>query len=70
MFLTNREEEILKMAALGLSDKKIAEKLCISVRTVSTHLTRIYCKNAVNNRSEAVALYLKKVLMLDVSVAG
>jgi len=70
MFLTKREEEILKLAVLGLADKKIAEKLCISARTVSTHLARIYCKNAVNNRSEAVAMYLKNVLMLDVSFAG
>ena len=67
MFLTKREEEILKLAVLGLADKKIADHLCISVRTVNTHLTRIYCKNAVNNRSEAVAMYLKNVLMLDIS---
>ena len=67
MFLTQREEEILKLAVLGLPDKKIAEHLCISVRTVNTHMTRIYCKNGVNNRSEAVAMYLKNVLMLDVS---
>jgi len=67
MFLTKREEEILKLAVLGLADKKIADQLCISVRTVNTHLTRIYCKNAVNNRSEAIAMYLKNVLMLDIS---
>ena len=70
MFLTSREEEILKLAVMGFGDKKIADKLFISVRTVNTHMARIYCKNGVNNRAEAISMYLKNVLMLDVSFAG
>lgn len=63
--LTKREEEILKLAAKGFADKQIAEMSNISVRTVNAHLARIYVKNNVKNRAEAVALYLKKLLKED-----
>ena len=67
MFLTKREEEIMKFAVLGFPDKGIAGKLNISVRTVNTHMTRIYNKNGVKNRAEAVAMYLKDVMFYGVS---
>ncbi len=67
MFLTKREEEIMQFAVLGFADKEIASKLCISVRTVNTHMTRIYDKNGAKNRAEAVAIYLKTVLSPEVS---
>lgn len=57
MHLTKREEEILKLAANGLADKEIAERIYISVRTVNAHFARIYLKNSAKNRAEAVAKY-------------
>jgi DNA-binding CsgD family transcriptional regulator len=51
--LTAREVEILRWVTQGLTDIQIAEKLVISPRTVSTHLTSIYNKLGVSSRSAA-----------------
>jgi DNA-binding NarL/FixJ family response regulator len=50
--LTVREEEIVRLAALGLPNQKIAEQLFISVKTVKTHLQNAYPKLGVRKRSE------------------
>jgi DNA-binding NarL/FixJ family response regulator len=52
--LSEREIEILRIVAKGLSLVEIAELLGISVNTVKTHVKRIYYKLAVNSRTEAV----------------
>jgi DNA-binding NarL/FixJ family response regulator len=52
--LSEREIEILRIVARGLSLVEIAELLGISVNTVKTHVKRIYHKLAVNSRTEAV----------------
>ena len=52
--LTSREQEVLELIAEGLTNKRIAKHLEISPRTVSTHLTRIYSKLWVKNRTAAV----------------
>ncbi len=51
--LTAREVEVLRWVAMGLTDAQVAEKLVISPRTVSTHLTSIYNKLGVATRSAA-----------------
>ena len=58
--LSQREIEVLKLAAQGLSNKDIAEKLYISVRTVQTHLSNIFGKLQVGSRTEAVLHGLKE----------
>jgi len=58
--LSEREMEVLKMAASGLSNKAISEELFISVRTVQAHLRSIFNKLAVGSRSEAVLYGLKR----------
>jgi DNA-binding NarL/FixJ family response regulator len=58
--LTERELEVLKMAAKGMSNREIAQKLTISVRTVQTHLTNIFNKMGVGSRTEAVVHGLRK----------
>jgi NarL family two-component system response regulator LiaR len=51
--LTEREQEILRLAARGLTNKAIGAELFISDRTVQTHLASIYHKLEVNGRTEA-----------------
>ncbi len=52
--LTRREREIVEMAAAGLSNKSIAERLTVGVRTVEGHLHRAYVKLGVTSRAELV----------------
>jgi predicted ATPase/DNA-binding CsgD family transcriptional regulator len=52
--LTPRELDVLHLLVQGLSDTQIAEKLVVSRRTVTTHLTTIYSKFGVNSRSAAI----------------
>ena len=52
--LTVRETAVLKMAAKGMSNSEIAEDLCLSVRTVESHLGSIFNKLGVGSRTEAV----------------
>ena len=51
--LTAREVDVLRLVAEGLTDAKVAEKLVLSPRTVSTHLRSIYNKLGINSRSAA-----------------
>jgi DNA-binding CsgD family transcriptional regulator len=53
--LTEREVEVLRLVAQGLTDAQVAETLVISPRTVNTHLTSIYAKIQVSSRSAATA---------------
>ncbi|MGB9840178.1 response regulator [Thermovenabulum sp.] len=57
--LTSREIEILQELAKGLSNKEIADKLFISEKTVKNHLTNIFQKMGVNDRTQAVLLGIK-----------
>ena len=52
--LTKRELTILQALQSGLSNKQIAEKLFLAEETVKFHLTKIYRKLDVGNRTEAV----------------
>ncbi len=58
--LHQRELEVLKLAAKGKSNKEIADKLVISVRTVQTHLVNIFHKLNVGSRTEAVLHALRE----------
>ena len=58
--LSEREMEVLKLAGRGMSNKDIAEKLSLSVRTVQSHLGNIFNKLGVGSRTEAVLYALKK----------
>jgi DNA-binding NarL/FixJ family response regulator len=53
--LTGREMEVLRLLARGWGNKRIAEELVISERTVKNHVTSIYAKLGVRSRAEAVA---------------
>jgi DNA-binding NarL/FixJ family response regulator len=58
--LSQRELEVLKLAAKGLSNKDMANKLCLSARTVQGHLTHIFNKLQVGSRTEAILYGLKE----------
>ena len=60
VMLSDREMEVLKLAAKGLSNQDIAEKLCLSIRTVQGHLGHIFNKLQVGSRTEAVVRALKE----------
>jgi DNA-binding CsgD family transcriptional regulator len=53
--LSQREVEVLRLVAKGLTDAEVADRLFISRRTVTSHLTNIFNKLGVNARAAAVA---------------
>jgi NarL family two-component system response regulator LiaR len=57
---SERELEVLKLAAKGMSNKEIAAELSLSVRTVQSHLGNIFDKLGVSSRTEAVLRALKE----------
>jgi DNA-binding NarL/FixJ family response regulator len=58
--LTDRELEVLRLAAQGLTNYDIAQRLYISVRTVEAHLTHVYNKLGVGSRTEAVVRAIQR----------
>jgi DNA-binding NarL/FixJ family response regulator len=61
--LTEREREILKLIASGLTNKKIADKLSISIKTVETHRARILQKLDFHTTAELVKYAIKTELL-------
>jgi DNA-binding NarL/FixJ family response regulator len=53
--LTNRQRDILYLLKQGLDNQTIAQKLRLSVKTVESHLTRLYRQLGVQSRLEAVS---------------
>ena len=58
--LTSREQMVLECLAKGLTYKRTAEKLSISIDTVRTYVRRVYEKLHVQSRTEAVAKYARQ----------
>jgi DNA-binding CsgD family transcriptional regulator len=56
--LSPRQEQIIGLIALGLSDKEISARLAISTHTVRTYLDRLYQHLGCRTRTHAVALWL------------
>ncbi len=53
--LTEREREVLRLVAEGLSDRQIAEQMTVVVGTVKRHLNNVYGKLGVHSRTQALA---------------
>jgi len=54
--LTSREMDVLELLVQGCSNREISERLFISVHTVKNHITNIFQKIGVNDRSQLIAL--------------
>jgi DNA-binding NarL/FixJ family response regulator len=53
---TDRQREIISLAARGLSNKSIADQLTMSVRSVEGHLFRASQRVGANNREQLIAM--------------
>ncbi|NCF65887.1 MAG: response regulator [Chloroflexi bacterium] len=62
--LTEREMDVIKLVAKGLTNQQIATELAVSERTVSTHVSRILTKLQLENRTQA-ALYALRTGLAD-----
>lgn len=56
--LTAREQEILRLAAMGMTNSEIAEDTGVALQTVKFHLSNTYRKLRVTNRAQAVRKFL------------
>jgi two-component system, NarL family, response regulator NreC len=61
--LTEREREVLKLIADGLSNQEVAERLVISVKTVERHRANILAKLNLHSRTELVKYAIRKGLI-------
>jgi DNA-binding NarL/FixJ family response regulator len=61
--LTEREVEVLRLVAQGVSNPEIADRLYISINTVKTHLSSILDKLQVENRTQAATYAVQKGLI-------
>jgi DNA-binding NarL/FixJ family response regulator len=61
--LTNREMQVLRHVALGLSNREIGTSLTISVETVKEHVQNILRKIAVTDRTQAAVWAVRKGLV-------
>lgn len=61
--LTEREAEVLELVAQGLTNRQIGERLFISGKTVSVHVSNVLAKLGVTGRAEAVAVAHRRGLL-------
>jgi len=57
--LSAREREVLELASYGLTNLQIAQRIHLSVHAVKFHLSSIFGKLGVSNRTEAAVLHLR-----------
>lgn len=60
--LTEREQQVIKLVARGLSNQAIADQLCVAERTVRFHVGNILAKLQLENRTEVALYALRKGL--------
>ncbi len=60
--LTTREVEVLCRIAAGMSNQRIGDDLCLSVRTVERHMTNLYRKINAHSKAQATAYALRRGL--------
>jgi DNA-binding CsgD family transcriptional regulator len=60
--LTDREMEVLRLVAAGMTNREIAGSLCIAEKTVTNHITHIFDKANLENRAAAAAFAVRHQL--------
>jgi DNA-binding NarL/FixJ family response regulator len=68
--LTAREREVLGLVREGLANKQIARRLGISERTVKAHLTSVFQRIGVTDRTQAAVLAVRGGLVGGASESG
>ena len=68
--LCDREREIVSYVVHGFPNREIADRLCISERTVSTHLVNIYEKLNVHSRAELAAIVRATDRVVEAALRG
>lgn len=63
--LTATEARVLELLSQGLTEREMAEKLCVSMTTVHTHVKSIFKKLRVRNKVSAAVWYVKHEHVLD-----
>jgi DNA-binding NarL/FixJ family response regulator len=63
--LTPKEVEILKLLAMGLSNKEIGRELCLAEKTVKNYLSTVFQKLQINDRVQAAIYALKHGLLSE-----
>jgi two-component system response regulator NreC len=61
--LSPREQEVLRLLAMGFTNKQAADQLTLSVKTVETYKARLMAKLSLNSRAELVQYALQRGLM-------
>ncbi len=56
VLLSQREDQVLRLVAEGLTNKEIAQRLIVTENTVKTHVTSLFNKLGVDSRAQAVAV--------------
>jgi DNA-binding NarL/FixJ family response regulator len=68
--LTAREQEVLRLPALGRSNRQIGEELYITGKTASVHVSNILAKLGAASRTEAVAIAYREGLISREETVG
>ena len=68
--LTEQERAVLALLASGQRNARIANELCVSIRTVENHLYHIFHKLGVSSRIEAALYALRNDLDSNTDVSG
>lgn len=67
--LTPKEVEILKLLAMGLSNKEIGRELCLAEKTVKNYLSTVFQKLQINDRVQAAIYALKHGLLTEQEIS-
>jgi DNA-binding CsgD family transcriptional regulator len=63
--LSDREKQVLKLIADGLTNKEISRSLMISESTVENHIHHVYKKLKISNRAQAVGYVLRSRIVMQ-----
>ena len=68
--LSNREHEVLRLLAEGLSNRSMATALNLSEHTIKNHLFHIFYKLGVSNRTEAILYAIRRNILPERKTAS